>query len=172
MHYNLSLKLIESLKGFIARTYVEENDSTFYDFIEFIFPFSPLPMGKEFGSAVIEVAADKDPIKVKLDVTSLLNADEKLETNIKNKFKCLLEKYAIANHGDLFKTMTFIDKLKHANFEIDKNERIIYLTADLNIQDALKDLPTENVREIVFAKATKLNDTFCDLIKISKLSDD
>ena len=165
MRYNISLKLIECLGNFVTHTKTVENNSVFLDLKTFDFPIYPLSLPNEFGHAMITVSNDKEPIKIKLNISPTLHANEKLAINIKKVSTFLSEKRIGTDYGDLFEYLSLIDKLKTANFEFDENGQVSYLTADSDIQGIINDFPRQDVRDAIFAKATKLNTLLNNLIK-------
>lgn len=156
MRYNISLKLIECLGNFVTNTKTVENNSIFLDLIAFDFPPHHLSPPDAFRHAMIVVSNDEEPVKIKLNISPTLHANEKLARKIKKT----------SIYGDLFESLSLIDKLKNANFELDENGQVSYLTADSNnIQAIINDLPLQDARNVIFAEAIKLNTLLNDLIK-------
>ena len=165
MRYNISLKLIECLNEFVTNTKTIESKPILLDLIAFDFPIHPLSTPNKLEHATIEVSNDVGPVKIKLNISPTLSADEKLTKTIKKTSSFLPKNGSTSDCGDLFEFLSLINELRNINFEFNDNGQVSYLTANLDIEAALNDLPPENVREIIFATTTKLNTLLNKLIK-------
>lgn len=169
MHYNISLKLVESLKNYIFKTSSLTNDIIFgktVDTIEFSCPINPLPLKNEYVKAIIEVPSNKENITLKLPFFNNQLSKESFFEKISNNYK------NIKNSSKVYNVENYSLKLKFENIdlEINNNDGIAYFSTNVDLNQAINELPNENIRQIIFDNIYKLYSALIDFSNYFNIS--